>query len=149
MGGMDRHLIRTSANVLLVRNGKVLLSRRQNKGWGDGLLCIPGGHVEKGESPTMAALRELQEECGLNLAANRLNFFCVAQRKSKDHEYVAYEFTVSLNDSEEPVNTEPNECSELLWADPRNLPADIIDDFRSIIEQGYLNKHPFLELGYN
>lgn len=126
----------------------MLLSRRQNKGWGDGLLCIPGGHIEAGETPRVGAIREIKEECGLDIEQDRLEFYCVAQRKSGDHEYVAYEFLVKLADNEEPINTEPHECAELIWVQPQKLPKDVIDDFRSIIETGYLGKKTYLELGY-
>ncbi|MFO0970987.1 MAG: NUDIX domain-containing protein [Candidatus Saccharimonadales bacterium] len=66
MSDHDPHYL-AATNVLLVREGKVLLSRRQNKGWGDGMLCIPGGHVEPGETPAQAAVRELKEELGMRI----------------------------------------------------------------------------------
>ena len=34
--------------------------------------CIPGGHVELNESPEEAAVRELKEECNINLDQNKL-----------------------------------------------------------------------------
>lgn len=145
---MSKHQIRASINVLFIRNGRILLSRRQNKGWGDGMLCIPGGHVEAGETPRQSAVREIKEECGIDIAEDRLVFFCVAQRKSGEHEYVAYEFTVQLRDTEEPINAEPDECSELIWLDPRKLGHDVIEDFRIIVEKGYLGHESYLEIGY-
>ena len=46
------------AAVLVIKNGKILCaSRRSSEG-----ICGPGGHIEDGETPEEAALREAQEE---------------------------------------------------------------------------------------
>jgi 8-oxo-dGTP pyrophosphatase MutT (NUDIX family) len=52
-----------AASVLIVANAKVLFARHKKMGqW------VPiGGHVEPGELPEDAALREALEECGLKL----------------------------------------------------------------------------------
>lgn len=144
----DRHLIRTSTNVLCVKDGKVLLSRRQNTGWADGKLTIPGGHVEAGETPRQAAVRELEEELGLKISEEDLQFYCVAQRNSDQAEYVAYEFQINLKPEQTPKNTEPELCSELVWAEVDNLPEDLIKDFSDIITQGYIQSVTYLELGF-
>ena len=47
--------------VIVVRDGKVLTGTRL-KGKGAGLIGGPGGHVEDGESPEEAAIRETAEE---------------------------------------------------------------------------------------
>lgn len=46
------------AAVLVVQDGKILCGRRKD----DGAICGPGGHVEDGEEPEMAAIRETKEE---------------------------------------------------------------------------------------
>lgn len=137
-----------SVNVYIMNGGKLLLSRRTNTGWMDGHLCAPGGHVEPGESPTDAALRELKEELGLNLKKSNLEFLCVAARNTKPNQYVAYEFLVN-GKGLKIVNKEPNKCSELVWVDPKNLPADVIPHFRSIIEQSLVSNKKYLELDFN
>lgn len=144
---MPNHQIFGSVNILLVQDGKVLLSRRQNKSWGNGLLCLPGGHIESEESPTSAIIREAKEELDLDINPQKLQFFCVAARNTSGKEYVAYEFLYKLG-NELYKNNEPDQCSELIWADPKNLPDTTIEDFRVIIEQGYLQQSAFLEIGY-
>lgn len=52
--------------VILVQGGKVLLVRRI--GSYEGMWCIPCGHVEWGEDVREAAIRELREETGLEVA---------------------------------------------------------------------------------
>ena len=47
--------------VLVINNGKVLVGVRSD----NGQLCGPGGHIEPGETPEQAAIRETQEEFGI------------------------------------------------------------------------------------
>jgi 8-oxo-dGTP diphosphatase len=145
---MEKHMVRPSVNVVVLKKSKVLLSRRLNTGWEDGKLCLPGGHIEGGETPRQAAIREIEEELGLKVKESRLSFCCVAARKSTV-EYVAYEFIIELHSDEEPENAEPTLCAGHIWADPHELPADTIGDFAAIITKGYLGKQTYLELGYD
>src|SRR5205085_9763122 len=50
--------------VLVQKNGRVLLMRRQNS-HGDGTWSPPGGHLEYGEPIEDCALRETEEETGV------------------------------------------------------------------------------------
>jgi 8-oxo-dGTP diphosphatase len=136
-----------SVNVYLVKDNQLLLSRRQNTGWSDGLLCAPGGHTEPGETPRQAAVRELKEELALELTVDDLEFLCVAARQGDDRQYVAYEFVIR-NQTLQPKNNEPRLCSELVWVDLNNLPGDIIPDFKTIIEQALLGGQQYLEINF-
>ncbi len=51
--------------VVVVSDGKILCGTRHND-FGYGLICGPGGHVEKGETPEQAAFRETEEEFGIS-----------------------------------------------------------------------------------
>lgn len=51
--------------VLVVKDGKILVGTRHND-FGYGLICGPGGHIEKGETPEVAAYRETEEEFGIS-----------------------------------------------------------------------------------
>ena len=55
---------------VLVREGQVLLGRRSAaKQWYPGVWDLPGGHVEPGELPVAALVRELAEELGIAVGA--------------------------------------------------------------------------------
>lgn len=58
---------------LLIESGdSLLLLRRAGTGRFDGCWAPPGGHLEAGESPRAAALRETLEELGLELHGEQL-----------------------------------------------------------------------------
>lgn len=48
----------------IIRNGQVLLIRKK-RGLGAGKINGPGGRVEPGETPEVAAVREVREELGI------------------------------------------------------------------------------------
>jgi 8-oxo-dGTP pyrophosphatase MutT (NUDIX family) len=52
------------AGILFTDGIKILLLKRSEKGDNYGTWCLPGGGVEKGETPIIAAKRESIEECG-------------------------------------------------------------------------------------
>lgn len=53
-----------AVGVYVVKDGKILAGTRAS-GDGEGMLCGPGGHIEDGETPGQAAIRETQEEFGI------------------------------------------------------------------------------------
>lgn len=53
----------TAAATLVVKDGKVLVGNRRDVT----CICGPGGHIEDGETPLMAARREAMEEFGIKL----------------------------------------------------------------------------------
>lgn len=55
---------RKSVGVVVVKDGKYLVGTRISP-TGHGQICGPGGHVEQGESPAYAAVRETDEEFGI------------------------------------------------------------------------------------
>lgn len=142
-----KHTVIPSVNLYVLNDNKVMLSRRSNTGWMDGYLCAPGGHVEVGETPKQAMVREIREELGTEVDPNDLTMVCVAARNTKPSEYVAYEFAI-INKNYTFTNNEPEKCSELTWVDVNHLPEDVIEDFRIIIQRSVIGSENYLELGY-
>lgn len=58
------NVIPTGCGVIVVKGGKVMIGTRKD----NGLVCGPGGHIELGETPEDAAIRETREEFGINIA---------------------------------------------------------------------------------
>lgn len=68
-------------------NGNILVQDRTDPGWPG--ICFPGGHVEKGEAFTAAAVRETQEETGLIIEDPKLCGVKQFQTKN-DERYVVF-----------------------------------------------------------
>lgn len=58
------------SGVLVKTKNKVLLCKRNNKGELPGEWSIPSGKIEQGESPVLAARREMYEETNIVLDGN-------------------------------------------------------------------------------
>ena len=73
-------------------NGNILVEDRLDPDWPG--ICLPGGHVEPGESFTAAAIRETFEETGLVMEDPRLCGVKQFQTK-EDARYVVFFFKAS------------------------------------------------------
>jgi 8-oxo-dGTP diphosphatase len=67
--GMERFEL--TAAVVLFRGSEILVMKRAS-GFSAGGWFFPGGHLEPGERPTEACVRELQEETGIVIEPSRL-----------------------------------------------------------------------------
>jgi 8-oxo-dGTP diphosphatase len=70
---------------LLVRAETVLLCHRSpSRRWYPNVWDLPGGHVEQGETPTVALARELNEELGIQISQPAEPVFARIQRPDFD-----------------------------------------------------------------
>ncbi len=84
----------TVAVLPFLNRNKILMERQYRHPLGSYLLEIPAGHIEKGESPRHAALRELREETGYTAASLKYLFRGYAAPGSKTeltYYYAAYD----------------------------------------------------------
>ena len=151
---MSEPYLTPSAVILMLmreRGGKkqVLLQRRQNTGFADGLWDFScAGHVEQGESMTSAAVREVKEELGVTVTAQNLQFAVLLHKCDKPFNLVYYNaYFVCTEFVGEPRIAEPEKCSELRWFDLDNLPDDLIDD-RKCALKAYLDGVHYIEYGW-
>lgn len=124
----ERHRVLLAIFIILRnKDGKILLLRRANTGYMDGKLGLPSGHVDGDEPAELAMVREAQEEAGVTLRPEDLRLVHTMHRKAEEgtHEYIDLFFETTEWEGE-PTNMEPEKCSELLWADPEELPEDMI-----------------------
>ncbi|MCB1962959.1 MAG: NUDIX domain-containing protein [Rhodocyclaceae bacterium] len=116
--------IPTGVHVMLVEGGRMLFMRRANTGFFDGLLSLPGGHVEPGESIRMAAIREMAEELAIALRPQDLALVGVVHRLS-DTNRIDF-FLRATAWAGQPRRAEPDKCDALAWHAPAHLPADVV-----------------------
>jgi len=142
----DRFTIRAAAYLLLIKDNKVLLLRRFNTGWSDGMYTLAAGHLEEGEPVTAAMSREAKEEIGITINPADLHVVHVAHRNSATN-YIDFYFTVSAWQGE-PVNAEPDHCDDVQWFPLDALPANILPNVYDAITHYQAGEH-FSELGWD
>ena len=69
--------------------GRLLLIRRAQQPY-KGRWAVPGGFVEKGESVTVAAVRELEEEAGIQVAEDALIPLFISSVVSTNQIYITF-----------------------------------------------------------
>lgn len=67
------------AGVLIIENGNILLCRKKK---GTSKLILPGGSIEKGETPQDAIIREVREELGTNVKIQELRYLGTYEDKA-------------------------------------------------------------------
>jgi mutator protein MutT len=98
------------------RFGKILLLKRatdtpQADTWG-----VPGGKLEKGESPLDALLREVYEEIGINLKIDKLTFIKTLYIQYKI-DYIFYMYYKSFSDFDPEIQLS-QEHQGYTWTTP-------------------------------
>lgn len=130
---MENQVAKVGVSVILInKKNEVLVGKRMGS-HGAGLLSVPGGHLEYGESYINACDRELMEEISLNFNGNyeKLGFsedffFHNGQHKH----YITLYFVVRNIDSDNLIveNVEPNKCESWNWVSISKLPEEMFCD---------------------
>ena len=124
-----------AAYLLIEKDGKVLIARRCNTGYEDGVYQIPAGHIEEGELPTDAAIREAKEEVGIDLIANDFELATILYRPKHDETGDRVDFFFKVKSWKgEVINTEPEKCDDLNWVSPTELPDNMTLHIKRAIE---------------
>jgi ADP-ribose pyrophosphatase YjhB (NUDIX family) len=134
---MERERFKLAAvtHLVLINNEEVLLLRRQNTGFADGMYSVPGGCLEEGETLREAMIREAREEIGIILKPQWLSSPSIIHRSAhKSSNKFAFFFKV-LNFEGDIYNAEPEKCSELKFFPLKALPYNLIPH----VERGVCN----------
>ncbi|MEW6405171.1 MAG: NUDIX domain-containing protein, partial [Chloroflexota bacterium] len=130
--GVMRAKFPVTVHLLFFRAEQVLLLLRCNTGYRDREYSVPAGHLDGNETVMAAAVREAEEETGLRLDSSNLAFSSVMHRNEGEERV---DFFIHVRAWEgEPVNAEPEKCTELMWVNVENLPANTIPYVRRAIE---------------
>ena len=123
--------------LVLVRDGKVLLSRRFNTGYEDGNYGLPAGHGEEGETMRQGIAREAKEEIGVDIAVDDLEFVLTQNRWCPDsgnpHARIGFYFVPKYWQGE-ITNMEPNKCDDLQFFTFDTLPPNVVPHVRAALE---------------
>ena len=143
---VDRFKMIASGYLVLIKDRKILLGRRQNTGYEDGKYGLPAGHIEEHETITKGTAREIKEEIGITISRKDLILSHVMHRKGND-ERMDFFFTVS-HWRGKIKNEEPEKCDDLRWFPLNILPKNTIPYIRAAIKH-CTKKQIYSEFGWN
>jgi mutator protein MutT len=127
-----RHIV----NALLMRNGRVLMARRapHRKAY-PGRWSFPGGHLEPGETPDEALLRECREE--IRISPTKFRFvISISDPNVPDsdpavyHMYAVAEWT---GGEPEPIGDEHTALEWLAFDIAAALPDLALEEYRPLL----------------
>lgn len=134
---------------MLIRKGdKLLFVLRENTDYMNGYYSLPAGHLEHGDSFSVAAAREALEEVGVTVDPKSLRHVHTAQRfQTIDNIRVDVYFETD-EWSGEPRNMEPDKHSKIEWLPMDQLPDNVMDYQAEALKQIALGK-TYSELGWH
>ena len=122
---------RVGIGIMILKDGKVLLGKRKGS-HGSGEYAFPGGHLEYMESYKECALREIGEECGIQI--KNLRFLYVSNIKRYAPKHYVHIGLIADWDSGEPQVLEPEKLESWGWYDLNDLPEPLFATIHDSIE---------------
>ena len=136
----------SAVHLFFIRENKILLLRRYNTGYQDGMFSVVAGHLDGGEFVTSAASREAKEEADLTILEDDIDVIGIMHRFSDDERI---DFFVNVRKWEGEIkNMEPDKCDLLEWFDIDDLPENIIPYIKRAINN-FKNSVHFDEFNEN
>jgi ADP-ribose pyrophosphatase YjhB (NUDIX family)/nicotinamide mononucleotide adenylyltransferase len=122
--------------VILHRDGKFLLGKRKGS-HGEGLYSFPGGHIEKDEEITAAAINEVREETGIIIDTDAVEIFTARDEMFPEDNlhYVTVFTIVECPKDQEVENLEPDKCEGWEWYAYKDIPENLMPATRDILEK--------------
>lgn len=143
----ERFTLRAAVYLILIKDGKTLLSRRFNTGWMDGKYSLIAGHLDGNENVSNTMIREAFEEAGIKVEKKDLRPVKVLHRLSPEkREYMDF-FFVAEKWEGEPVIKEQNKCDDMSWFSLNDLPENTLPYVKDVIEN-YKDGVAFIESGW-
>ena len=104
------------ATAALIREGRILMAHRHpQRRWYPDCWDLVGGHIEPGESPEQAVIRECGEELGIRIFDPQPIPMAFTDPGIEMHAFVVQHW------EGEPVNAAPEEHDQLRWFEPVDL----------------------------
>jgi 8-oxo-dGTP pyrophosphatase MutT (NUDIX family) len=109
--------------ILERENHDILIMRRCNTGYQDGMYQVCAGHLETSELPTEAMIREAKEELGITIKGEDLALVHVSARPRHDETGNRIDFFYRVRRwKRKPKIMEPKKCDDMYWSSIGCLP---------------------------
>ena len=160
---------RVGVGVILFNEKSEILVGKRKGSHGAGQWALPGGALEWGETSRGCALRETQEEVGIDLlhetTTSSENVFspedddeekgsifhaCECQIDEKNHWITLFAlFYVGEGLRGRERTMEPHKCEGWFWKKPSDIDEPMFEPLKKLLESGKLEKleHPLLSSG--
>ena len=100
------------ACVLYVENDEFLFVKQYRYAYGEEVLEIPAGKLEKGEDPMLAAMRELEEETGIK-CGNLQKIFTIYPSPGYTNEKIY--IYLGMDGERVPAHLDDGEFLDIVW----------------------------------
>ncbi|VVC72136.1 ADP-ribose pyrophosphatase [uncultured archaeon] len=139
MSTKPKRFVKVGAAVFVLnRKGETLFLQRHGS-HGEGTWCVPGGHVDPGETPAEGARREAYEETGVRLGKMRfIGVTSDVHKKEKNPEkkyYVTFYFLAKVTSGKARIR-EPHKCARMGWFKLNKLPRNLFLPTRILLNAG-------------
>jgi len=142
---MKRFKLIASSYLFLIKDKKILLSRRFQTGYMDGWYSLPAGHLDGGETIEDCLIREVKEEIGINLKRKDVELVHVIHRKEADIRLDFFYTTKAYTGKVK--NMESEKCDQLKWSAMDKLPKNVLPYIKQAIEK-YSDGVLYSEIGF-
>jgi len=118
--------------VIVKKDGKIILQKRKGV-HGEGTWCPPGGHLEYGETPEQAAIRETKEEVNVDISNPRV----VGLTNDIMHDYKKHYVTIFVEADYAggiAVVNELDKIEKVQWCALDSLPEPLFIPFKNFLE---------------
>lgn len=127
-----------STGIAVVRDNKILMVRRAEGDFLGGSFELPGGGVDKGETITEGAIREVKEETGLTVSKIVTTFAGFDYSTDRKPHVRQINFTVEVSPGE--VTLDPKEHDDFIWVNASNLnDIKMSTNMRLCVQDAFIN----------
>lgn len=136
-------LLPVYVGIILVQENSIFLIERKNTNWAQGFWNFPGGLVESDESVLQAAIRETQEEIGVEVNPEDFELVHVIHVKKSEtntQDIIGIYFKAERWTGT-PHNAEPTKIAQAQWFKRDALPTNITEHAQLALNGLRSSKH--------
>jgi len=148
----QRFKITPAAYLIIIKDKKILMSKRFNTGYEDGNYSLVAGHLDGGGTFRQAITREAKEETDLDIDPAKTKVVHIMHRYEKNNNPEIRERIDVFIQTNEYFGVskimEPDKCGNLSWFNLDDLPRNTIPYIKHAIEC-ILNNITYSEFGFD